>query len=91
MAQPLTLTPQQRSQRARIAAHALHSQVDSTKHTEPARAAGPGRVEYFFDKVDPDRTLPDQERLRRAESARRSYFTRLSYKAARARSANAAG
>jgi hypothetical protein len=39
----------------------------------------------FIDQVDPDRTLPEAERLRRAEHARSAYFTGLALKSAQAR------
>lgn len=44
----------------------------------------------FLDEVDPGRTLPEGERLRRAEHARKAYFTRLAYLSAKARKARAA-
>jgi hypothetical protein len=78
-----SLTPEQRSQRARIAAHTLHSRVDSRVHTAPARKAF---LDRFEKQVDPDGVLPDAERRRRAESAKAAYFTRLAYKSAVARS-----
>ena len=87
---PDSLTPEQRSQRARIAAHALHSQVDSRAHTEAARAASPGQLPYWRAKVDPGNELTEAERDRRAESARKAHFQRLSLKSSRARSARAA-
>lgn len=31
----------------------------------------------FLDEVDPDRTLPEAERTRRAEAARKAFYTRL--------------
>ncbi len=49
---------------------------------KPARRAFNQR---FLDQVDPDRHLPDRERQRRAEAARRAYFTRLAYLSARSR------
>lgn len=78
----MALTPNERIMRARLAAHALHAHVDSIEHTAPARRAFIAR---FEDEVDPDRTLPSEERARRAEHARKAYFTRLALKSARAR------
>lgn len=77
-----SLTPQQRALRARLAAHTLHSQVDSRAHTEPARRAF---LERFERQVDPNGTLPPAERTRRAEHARKAYFTRLALRSAEAR------
>ena len=39
----------------------------------------------FLDEVDPGRCLPERERLRRADAARRAYFTRLAYLSPRKR------
>lgn len=78
----MSLTPAERSMRARLAAHTLHAKVDSSEHTKPARQAF---LERFENEVDPDRTLPKTERLRRAEQAKKAYFTRLALKSARAR------
>jgi len=41
----------------------------------------------FEDEVDPDRTLSPAERSRRAEHAKKAYFTRLAMKSAKVRSA----
>jgi hypothetical protein len=44
---------------------------------------GPARqafLDKFLDEVDPDRTLPEKERAKRAESARLLYFERLRFK-----------
>ena len=39
----------------------------------------------FEDQVDPDRTLAPEERAKRAESARKAFYTALSAKAVKAR------
>lgn len=80
--QAMSLTPAERTMRARLAAHTLHAKVDSSEHTKPARKAF---LERFEDEVDPDRTLPRKERLRRAEQAKKAYFTRLALKSAQVR------
>lgn len=84
------LTPAQKSLRARLAAQSLHAQVDSREHTAPARRAGPGATAYWVDRVDPDRALPEAERLRRADHAKKAYFTKLALASSRARSRKAA-
>lgn len=76
------LTPAERTMRARLAAHTLHAMVDSREHTEPARRAF---MERFDDQVDPDRVLSRAERRRRAEQAKKAYFTRLALKSVQAR------
>lgn len=78
----MALTPNERTLRARLAAHVLHARVDSKQHTEPARRAFMAR---FEDEVDPDRILAPAERVRRAEHAKKAYFTRLALKSAQAR------
>jgi hypothetical protein len=87
---PIDLTPDERTTRARMAAHAMHSKYDSRAITTNARKAGPGNPEYFFDQVDPDRTLDPVERLRRAEHAKKAHFHGLALKSAKARRAKAA-
>lgn len=80
---PSQLSPEQRSLRARIGAHALHAKVaDPKAHTAPARAAF---LDRFDRQVDPDGVLSPDERARRAEHARKAYFTALSLKSAQAR------
>jgi hypothetical protein len=77
------MTPEQRTMRARIAAHTLHSRVqDPAAHTKAARAAF---LDRFERQVDPDGVLPPADRARRAEHARKAYFTALALKSAQAR------
>lgn len=76
------LTPEQRSLRARIAAHAMHSQNDSRETSRPGRQAFLDRFEL---DVDPDGVLPVTERKRRAEQARKAYFTKLAFESSKAR------
>lgn len=71
MAAPKYLTPEERSARARMAAHALHVGVSDEKaHTAPARAAFLARFER---QVDPEGVLPPKERAPRAEHAKAAY------------------
>jgi hypothetical protein len=76
------MSPTARSLRARLAALELHASTDSREHTRPARAAF---MERFERQVDPDGVLPLEERQRRAECAKRAYFTRLALRSAQAR------
>lgn len=86
MATPLT--PEQRSLRARAAAHRSWARTpDRRARTEAASKAFLAR---FEDQVDPDRTLPADIRQKMAESARKAYYTDLAYKSARARGARKA-
>lgn len=77
-----SLTPAERVLRARMGAYALHARYDARATTAAARRAFNRR---FLDLVDPDRTLSERERMRRADSARKAYFTRLAYLSARVR------
>lgn len=77
------MTPEQRSQRARLAAYAMHAKNDSKATTAKARATF---LKSFEDKVDPDGVLTDTERQRRALAARKAHFTALAYRSSRSRS-----
>ncbi len=82
MAASTTLTPSEKSQRARMGGYAVAAKYDTKALTQPARAA---RDQKFIDEVDPDGKLPQEERDRRVEAARTAYFTKLAYQSARAR------
>jgi hypothetical protein len=77
----------ERSLRARLAAYALHAQHDPRETTTNGRAAFLAR---FDREVDPKGLLEPDERRRRAEQARRAYFTRLALASAKARRAKRA-
>lgn len=74
--------PAERTLRARAAAYKLHSLRDGRELTANARRAFDDR---FVDQVDPERVLPEAERRRRAECARRAYFAALAAKSVKAR------
>lgn len=76
----LSLTPAERSLRARAAAYALHSQGGTS--TEAATAA---QLARFDRQVDPDGSLDPAERARRARFALKSHMASLSLKASRAK------
>lgn len=78
----MTLTPQERSLRARIGAYALHAKHDPKETTSNARAAFLARFEQ---EVDPEGKLPPEERQRRAHYARKAHFAKLALQSARAR------
>ena len=67
---------------ARQGSYTLHARYDSRELTQPAREKFLTR---FVDAVDPNRALSKQERLRRAESLKKAYFTGLARKSAAAR------
>ena len=65
------LTPERRALIARIGGFSKAAQYDGQEATEAARAASPGRDAYWLKQVDPDGTLPEAERHRRARSRQR--------------------
>jgi hypothetical protein len=75
------LSPAERTLRARLAAHTMHSKHDARETTAAARAAFLARFEA---EVDPDGALAPEERQRRAEQARSAYFTRLAFQRSKA-------
>lgn len=71
-----------------MAAYRLHATHDPRETTKPARDAFMARFER---EVDPDGRLPEVERRRRAEAAKTAYFSGLTLKSSKARSANRRG
>jgi hypothetical protein len=79
----VSLTPEQRKLRARLAALERWAQTSNrTEATAPARAAAANRWER---QVDPDGKLPAAVRAKLADSAQRAYFTRLALRSSVAR------
>ncbi len=74
--------PREMALRGRIGAAVTHSRHDPKETTAKARATFLARFER---EVDPDGTLPESERIRRAEHAKSAYFARLSLASSRAR------
>jgi hypothetical protein len=80
---PGSLTPSERTLRARMAAHLSWAATsDSAARTAPARK---GFLARFEREVDPEGKLPEEERRRRAEHAKRAYFLGLAARSAKAR------
>ena len=80
-----SLTPGQRSLRARMAAHARWARHDAAAHAAKMRAASPAGDQRWLDQVDPDRELPEEERAIRADHAKKAYFAGLALRSATAR------
>lgn len=83
----MSLTPEQRSMRARIAAHARWAKEDPKPAAQRMRS---GIIARFEREVDPEGQLPPAERRRRAEAARRAHMTRLAFASSKARGQRAA-
>jgi len=77
-----SLTPAQRSLRARQAAYTLHAKHDSKETTKAARR---GFLARFEREVDPDGTLSPAERTKRAQAALKAHMARLALASSRAR------
>jgi len=77
-----SLPPNEAALRGRIGAYRLHSTHDPKDTTQQARATFLAKFEQM---VDPDGTLTDAERTRRATAARKAYFAKLALQSARAR------
>lgn len=71
----------QRKLRARLGG--LATKAAGTVNVAPSHAAF---LERFIDQVDPDRTLPEPERMDRALAARKLWMNKLSLKSSIARS-----
>lgn len=80
---PNPASPSERSLLARIASHESWAKTDDrTARTANARQAFRDR---FENEVDPDGVLDPLERAKRAEHARKAYYTRLALKSVQAR------
>lgn len=78
----MPMTASQRSLRAKIGAHTVHSIHDGVEITQRARAAF---LASFEKAVDPDGVLPPEIRRQRADHALRAHMSKLSLAASRAR------
>jgi hypothetical protein len=79
---PLSLSPEQRSLRASIAAHSRWAKEDPKVALVPVRDAF---LDSFREEADPDHTLPEEERERRARALLQAHMARLALKSSRAR------
>ncbi len=78
----LEFDPEEMARRGRIGAYRRWATHDPREGTAPARAAFLAKFER---EVDPCGVLPEEERRRRAESARKAHFARLARLSAKAR------
>ena len=70
----LAFDPQDMALRGRIGAYRLHATHDPKETTKAARAAFLARFER---QVDPDGTLPVEQRQQRAEAALKAHMAQL--------------
>lgn len=86
---PSELTPEERSLRAKIAAHmSWANTANPAARTAAARQASLDRFEKL---VDPDGTMDPAERSRRAESLKKAHYLKMAAASAASRRANARG
>ena len=83
------LTPAELSMRGSLGANAQWARCDD--RTARTAAARKGFYRRFEKQVDPEGVLAPEERVRRAENARKAHMLRLSLLSARARRARAGG
>jgi hypothetical protein len=79
------MTPEQRSLRSRLGGLSTSARHDTREITAPARRAF---LDRFYEGLE---DLPQPERDRRAEAARRLHFTRLAFRSSLTRSKRKAG
>jgi hypothetical protein len=82
------MSPAERRLRGRAGAFAMLARNDPRETSRAGRDAAWAR---FLDQVDPDRQLPEGERDRRAEAARRSHMASIALKSVQARAARRRG
>jgi hypothetical protein len=66
----------------------LHGEA-RTAATAEARAAGPGALEYWESKVDPEGIMSPADRTKCATNAKRAYYSRLALASAKSRAGKA--
>jgi hypothetical protein len=85
-------TSSERSAIASIAANARWSrEKNRSLATAAARAAGPGSLDYWMRRVDPDGEMTHADRVKAAENAKAEYYGRSMRNARAARRRKAAG
>jgi hypothetical protein len=80
-----SLSPAERSLRARIAGLTFAATHDVREHMKAAQKASPGQLPYWERQVDPGFELDEVERRRRAECLRRAHMAKLALASAKAR------
>ncbi len=76
------LSPERAALIGSIGGNVTASRTDSHERTAAARQAA---FERFLDQVDPDRTLPEAERIRRAKAAESAHLARMRLRSAESR------
>ena len=85
MAASTSLTPTQRSERARIAANDRWANTDREARLRVTKPGRDAAIQKLLDEVDPKRELPEDERLMLAKNAQQAQMARLRFLASKAR------
>jgi hypothetical protein len=85
----VTLTPEQRTLRARIASNTRWAKTSGAEAKANGERAQRGLLERFAREIDPDETLHPVERYKRAERMRQAHMQRLSLASSKARAQKA--
>lgn len=83
----MSISKNERTQIGRIGANISWSKTsDRSARTAPARAAARAALfDRFEREIDPTGTMPELERLQRAEALRKAHFQRMALNSARSR------
>jgi hypothetical protein len=85
----LSLSPTQRTERAKIAANTRWArEIDRLAATKPGRDAA---FQKLLDEADPEGVLSEAERLKRAKNAQQAQLARARFLSSKARRQRAAG
>ncbi len=84
------LTPAERSLRASIAAHTRWANTSTADRRRQADRGQAALLASFAAQIDPDGTLPTQERERRARNLLSAHMKRLALRSSQARRAGQA-
>jgi hypothetical protein len=85
-------TPAERSTNAKIAANARWARTPNRSlATAKARANGPGSLEYWLTKVDPDGEMVYADRVRAADNAKAEFYGRAMKNARKSKAAKRNG
>ncbi|MDT5125623.1 MAG: hypothetical protein QOH54_1267 [Mycobacterium sp.] len=79
----MKLTPEQRKQRAQIAANVRWSKSDAETRLTTTQAGRDAANQRFIDMVDPQRKLGEAERAKLVKNARAAYFQKLAFNRSR--------
>lgn len=81
----MTLTPAERTLRAKIAAHTRWANADPEARRQQGNRLRAAAERRFEDQVDPERVLSPADRAQRADAARKAHMSRMALASSKAR------